>query len=106
MTVTLTNLHAAIPEIFILCMASIILVVDLFLTEKNRHITYYLSQATLVLTFLLTLNLFSEQTKMLFNDSFIADPMSSVLKLCVYIATFVTFLYSRTYLKQRNIHSN
>ena len=104
MTVTLTNLHVAIPEIFILCMASIILVVDLFLTERNRHITYYLSQATLVAAFLLTLNLFSEETRMLFNNSFIADPMSSVLKLCVYIAIFVTFLYSRTYLKQRDIY--
>lgn len=35
MTATLlTNLHLATPEIFILSMASIILVVDLFLTEK------------------------------------------------------------------------
>lgn len=103
MSVTLTNLHLATPEIFILCMASIILVVDLFLTEQNRHITYLLSQLTLVITFFLTLNLFSENTYYIFSQSFVADPMSSVLKLCVYIATFVTFLYSKEYLKQRNI---
>ncbi len=104
MTATLlTNLHLAVPEIFILSMASIILVVDLFLTEKNRHITYLLSQATLVIAFVLTLNLFSGETFYIFSQTFIADPMSSILKLGVYIATFVTFLYSKDYLIQRNI---
>lgn len=104
MTATLlTNLHLAIPEIFILSMACIILVVDLFLTNKNRYITYLLSQLTLVVAFFLTLNLFSNETFYIFSQSFIADPMSSILKLGVYIATFVTFLYSKDYLKERNI---
>lgn len=104
MTATLlTNLHLAIPEIFILCMASIILVVDLFLSEKNRHITYLLSQLTLLIAFFLTLNLFSNNTFYIFSQTFVSDPMSSVLKLGVYIATFVTFLYSKDYLKERNI---
>lgn len=106
MTATLlNNIHLAIPEIFILSMACIILVVDLFLTEKNRHITYLLSQLTLVVAFFLTLNLFSNETFYIFSQTFIADPMSSVLKLAVYIATFVTFLYSKDYLKERNIFS-
>jgi len=103
MSITLTNLSLAIPEIFILCMACIILVVDLFLTDKNRHITYLLSQLTLIIAFFLTLNLFSTETFYLFSNTFVADPMSSILKIGVYIATFVTFLYSKDYLKQRNI---
>ncbi len=103
--ILLNNIHLAIPEIFILSMACIILVVDLFLTDKNRHITYLLSQLTLVVAFFLTLNLFSDETFYIFSDTFVADPMSSVLKLGVYIATFVTFLYSKDYLKERNIFS-
>ncbi|MCW9031223.1 MAG: NADH-quinone oxidoreductase subunit NuoN [Gammaproteobacteria bacterium] len=106
MTATLlTNLHLATPEIFILSMASIILVVDLFLTENNRYITYLLSQFTLVVAFLLTLNLFSSDTFYIFSQTFVSDPMSSILKLGVYFATFVTFLYSKDYLIQRNIFS-
>jgi NADH-quinone oxidoreductase subunit N len=106
MTATLlNNIHLAIPEIFILSMACIILIVDLFLTDKNRYITYLLSQLTLVVAFFLTLNLFSNDTFYIFSQSFVADPMSSVLKLCVYIATFVTFLYSKNHLKERNIFS-
>ena len=104
MTATiLNNLHLAIPEIFVLSMACLILVVDLFLTEKNRYITYLLSQVTLVIAFFLTLNLFTDQTFFILSNTFISDPMSSVLKLGVYIATFVTFLYSKDYLKDRNI---
>lgn len=105
MTVTLTNLHAAIPEIFILCMACTILVVDLFLTERNRYITYWLSQLTLVIAFVLSFNLISQDTLFIFSQTFIADPMSSILKLCVYIATFIAFLYSKDYLKHHNIFS-
>ena len=106
MTATLlNNIHLATPEIFILSMASIILVVDLFLTDKNRHITYLLSQLTLVIAFFLTLNLFSDETFYIFSQTFVADPMSSILKLGIYIATFVTFLYSKDYLKERNIFS-
>ena len=101
----LNNLHLAIPEIFILSMACIILVVDLFLTEKTRHITYLLSQLTLVVAFFLTLNLFGSETFYIFSNTFVADPMSSILKLGIYIATFVTFLYSKDYLKERNIFS-
>lgn len=104
MTATLlNNLHLATPEIFILCMASIILVVDLFLTESNRQITYLLSQLTLIVAFFITLNLHSSQTVYLFSQTFVADPMSSVLKLCIYVATFVTFLYSKDYLRERDI---
>ncbi|MFK5913857.1 MAG: NADH-quinone oxidoreductase subunit NuoN [Woeseiaceae bacterium] len=104
MTATLlNNLHLAIPEIFILSMACIILVVDLFLTEKNRYITYLLSQLTLVVAFFITFNLYSLDTLYIFSQTFVSDPMSSVLKIGVYIATFVTFLYSKDYLKERNI---
>ena len=104
MTATLlTNLHLATPEIFILSMACIILVVDLFLTDNTRYITYLLSQFTLVVAFFLTLNLFSSDTFYIFSQTFVADPMSSILKLGVYIATFVTFLYAKDYLIQRNI---
>lgn len=104
MTATLlNNLHLAIPEIFILCMASVILVVDLFLKESSRHVTYLLSQLTLFIAFLITFNLFSNQTVYLFSQTFVSDPMSSVLKLCIYVATIVTFLYSKEYLKERGI---
>ncbi len=99
----LSNLHLASAEIFILSMASIILVADLFFSERTRHYTYLLSQLTLVIAFFISLNLFSNETVYLFSQTFVADPMSTILKLGVYIATFATFLYSKDYLIQRDI---
>ena len=45
---TIQQLPLALPEIFLLIMASIILVVDLFVSSKSRGTTYILSQATLI----------------------------------------------------------
>ena len=79
MTATLlNNLHLAIPEIFILSMACIILVIDLFLTDKNRHITYLLSQLTLIVAFFLTLNLFSADTFYIFSQTFVAIYLTTI----------------------------
>jgi NADH-quinone oxidoreductase subunit N len=41
-----TPLHALMPEIFLGSMACIILLVDLFLSESTRKITYFLAQLT------------------------------------------------------------
>ena len=44
----------ALPEIFMLCMACVILVVDLFVTDRTRGATYILAQVTLVAVLLIT----------------------------------------------------
>ena len=38
----------ALPEIFLLGMACLVLLIDLFLTEHSRAVTYLLSQVALV----------------------------------------------------------
>ena len=38
------------PEIFMLTMASLILVADTFSNDPQRRLTYYLSQLTLIVT--------------------------------------------------------
>ena len=48
MIFAMPNLTPALPEIFVLIMASLILVVDLFLSDKNRFVSYALTQLTLL----------------------------------------------------------
>ena len=43
----ITPLWPAYPELFLLAMICLILVVDLFVSEDNRVVTYALSQAAL-----------------------------------------------------------
>lgn len=93
----------ALPEMFVLTMACVILVVDLFLTDRTRVITYLMSLATLVGAALLTFSLHVEQPVLTFSGTFISDSMSDVLKFFIYLTTAVVFVYSRQYLIERNL---
>ena len=53
MNFTMPNIAPALPEIFILSMACLILVVDLFLQDRQRVVTYLLTQLTLIVAFIL-----------------------------------------------------
>ncbi len=91
------------PEIFVLSMACIILVLDLFLSDRERFITYWLTQLTLVCAAVITLSISHGQTETAFFGTFITDPMSVVLKVFIYIVTAIAFLYSRHYLELRGL---
>jgi len=97
------NFVPALPEIFILSMICIILVIDLFLTESNRIITYLLSQATLLGAAILTVSLISPHPELTFSDTFINDSLGNILKMFVYLVTASVFVYSREYLTVRNL---
>ena len=103
MSFEIPNMVPAIPEIFLLSMACVILIVDLFLSDKSRLVTYLLAQLTLLGTLFLTLNSSSTATILTFSDTFVRDPMSDILKVGIYIATFITFMYAKDYLRDRGI---
>jgi len=103
MSFEMPNIMPAIPEIFLLGMICTILVIDLFLSDRSRIITYLLAQLALLGTLFLTLNSMSTETVLTFSDTFVRDPMSDILKIAIYLATFITFLYSKDYLRDRGI---
>jgi NADH-quinone oxidoreductase subunit N len=97
-------MHLLLPEIFMLGMICIILVVDAFLSEKHRDVTYHLAQGTVVITAVLTFFNSSETPVYLMNHLFVSDALSLVLKLAVFVLIFGVFLYSKDYLKDRNLY--
>ena len=98
------DLTPVIPEIFLLTMACVVLVVDLFLRQEQRHLTFWLTQLTLAGLFLLTWNGMRTETVTTFGGSFIRDPLSDLLKLFTYVVTAGVLLYSRDYLRDRNLY--
>lgn len=100
----ISQLPLALPEISLLVMASIILVIDLFVSDKNRGTTYILSQLTLISLAVLTVLTFSQKAHIAFSGTFIRDPMADLLKVFVYVITFAVFLYSKSYLKARELY--
>jgi NADH-quinone oxidoreductase subunit N len=95
------GMQAAAAEIFLLTAVCVILLVDVFLNDRQRWITYALSLLTLAGAAFVTVEFAVESRVSAFEGMFIADPMGDVLKLFSYGTVAVSLLYSREYL-QRN----
>ena len=100
----LPNFIAAIPEMFVLFMALIVLMIGVFI-KNSCQILYYLAQLTLVAVAGLTWYVFSDLSAITFtfHHMFILDYFSMNLKLFIYLFIFFTFLYTREYNSERNI---
>ena len=103
MTLESLNIGITWPEIFLLTMACVVLVVDVYIDDKRRNLTYLLTQLTLLLTAVLITMGEAEQRVLAFNDMFVQDPLADTLKLFILAITFVIFVYSRDYLRDRDI---
>ncbi|MEE9142668.1 MAG: NADH-quinone oxidoreductase subunit N, partial [Gammaproteobacteria bacterium] len=98
---SLTDLSFAAPELFVLTMTCVVLIVDLFLTERNRWISYYLALLTLLGAAFITVHFAVDQRVLAFEGMFVADRLSDILKLAIYLVIGVVFVYSKEYLQRR-----
>jgi len=103
MTLDMLNFNVAWPEIFLLTMVCVVLVVDVFLTDENRNVTYVLSQLTLLVTLIIIVMNMADSRSVAFNGLFVSDAMGDVLKFSVVAIVGIVFVYSRDYLKDRGI---
>ena len=97
----------AYAEIFLLAMACIILIVDLYLPDGWRDLTYVLSLATLLGCAVLTVVVTAwtgGQLAYTFNNMFVSDLMANTLKTFTYIAVAGCLVYSRVYLADRGMY--
>ena len=92
-----------LPELFVLTMACAVLVIDVFLEQRQRHITYGLAQLTLLGAALLILATRAQAPVTTMFGHYIKDAMGDTLKLFVCLASAAAFLYSRDYLRQRDL---
>ena len=103
MTLEMLNLSIAMPELFLLALACTVLVVDVYLKESSRHVTYMLSQTGLIVTLVLISQYTPQTREIAFNGLFVSDMLSSVLKYSVVLLVALVFVYSRRYLQDRDI---
>jgi len=92
-----------LPELFVLTMTCLVLVVDVFLEQRQRHITYGLAQLTLLGAVLLTLATYAHAPVTTMFGHYIKDAMGDLLKLLIYLTSAAVFLYSRDYLRRRDL---
>ncbi len=97
----ITPLLPAYPELFLLTMVCVILVVDLFVSDDNRVVTYALTQAALAGCFAITYMTAVVEPVYTFSGMFVDDLMSDVLKLLIYLGVMAMLVYSRAYHARR-----
>ena len=93
MQMDLASLAPALPEIVLLTAACGILVLDLFLKEGQRNLTYVLSLAALGAAVAATLWVGGGPREVVFHGSFVRDPMSDALKIATFLVTLLGFVY-------------
>jgi len=103
MTPALSEFAPLLPEIFVLTMACAILIIDLYLTDKNRYISYLLALVTLGIAAVITFAGIPAEREVVLAGTYVNDQMAGVLKIFVYLITAGVFVYSREYLMHRNL---
>jgi NADH-quinone oxidoreductase subunit N len=98
------NMLLAAPEFWVLSMACLILVVDLFISKDRRGIIHMLAMITLIFAAIITVRSDYQSVGLRsaysFNGSFVRDSMGDVLKLFSYLVLGMVFIYSKFYLRQ------
>ena len=99
-----TDLIAALPELFVLSMAMIILLADLFIKPANRIIIFMLAQITLLGAAFITIVTHMPSVTYAFSGMFVDDPFADVTKLMIYLSTSLMLVYTRQYITLRGMY--
>ncbi|MEX1266158.1 MAG: NADH-quinone oxidoreductase subunit N, partial [Woeseia sp.] len=98
-----SDLVPAAPEIILLVMLCVVLLVDLFLRNEQRMITFWLTIGSLILTAAAVLLTAPDVRTVIFSGAYVSDDLAQVLKLAAIGVVAVGFLYARDYLKQNDM---
>jgi NADH-quinone oxidoreductase subunit N len=107
MKLPVLNVMLALPEIVLLCGIVAIMLLDLFASFKDRaqRVNALMVLALVVLAGVAALASATgfDAPRYAFSGMFVADQMSSVLKVALLISVAVLLVYSRDYLVARNL---
>ncbi len=104
-TFSLATVMPALPEIVLALLVFALLIIDAFLKEGERHLTYWLSVVALVGTAALTAFTMGQPTVVTFYGMFVADLMSQFLKVVTLLTVAATLMMGRSYMEARGLLS-
>jgi NADH-quinone oxidoreductase subunit N len=100
------NFIVALPEIILLAGACALMILDLYVKDERRRVSYWFAQLVLLACAMATLLVWTGTGGRLvyaFNGLFVADVMGHLLKLAATIAVSTALAYSRQYLLDRGL---
>ena len=97
------SLLPVLPEIILLVAACAVLLIDLFLPDERRHVSYWLTQLTLLACAWATVVTAEIEPARALNGLVVDDMLSDLLKFFSYFAVSLMLFYSRGYLVARGL---
>ncbi|WP_366936754.1 NADH-quinone oxidoreductase subunit NuoN [uncultured Thiothrix sp.] len=97
------NIAIATPEIFLLISICIILLIDLFLRDDQRLISYILVQISVLITAFLLISTLHTNKQLGLNAMYVQDELGGFLKISILVLTSTAFVYIRKYLNDKNL---
>ncbi len=94
----------ALPEVALLGMICIVLLLELFVKQKQGFVTYIAAQVSLLITFFLVFCLHSAPAQVIFNHQFVWDPVAWLIKLTLLSLSFFAFIYIRDSIRGKAIN--
>jgi len=98
-----TNLIPVLPEIALLVLASTVLLVDLYLTDSRKGVNHTLTLIGLLIAIGITGAVGGGERQVVFDGTYVRDGMGDVLKVLILIVGLFAFVYSKDWLKDRDM---
>jgi len=92
-----------LPEIIIAVMACVILVVDLYIKDSSRSLSYGLTLATLAVALYVIAGNMQIEPQLLFHGTVVVDSLASLIKFGVVLAALLLLVYARQYARDRQL---
>jgi len=101
----MTNIDfaAILPEILLLCGACVVLLGDLFLPDAKRYVSFWLTQAVLVVVAYSALRVMPLEPAEAFSSMVVDDMLADTLKFMCTVAVSLMLFYSRGYSADRGL---
>lgn len=103
MAFDVAQLLPILPEITILITASVVLLIDLYLKERQKGINHTLTIIGLLVAIALCAIVGGGGREVIFDGNVVRDPMGDVLKALLLIVSVFAFVYARPWLQDRDM---
>jgi NADH-quinone oxidoreductase subunit N len=103
---SMMELKLAFPEIFVATMACVVLIADLYVSERRRGLVHFLAILGLIFASIITGSHMAAEGEraVAFHGTFVRDMMGDVLKQLSYLLLGIILVYSKHYLREFKLY--
>lgn len=97
------HLGYILPEIWIVVAICLVLSVSVFRKNIDSHWPALITKLSIIVAILLVFDQYDQPATPVFNNLYMIDSVSTVLKLCILTTSLIAFVYSRNYVLMRKL---